>query len=83
MALKLTPEQRAALKHQGSPVPVEDDETHEVFFLVDKPTLDELHRQNDLDAVREGFADLENGRLMTLDELDLVIKATLDLPVAL
>ena len=71
MTPKLTVEQRDALKQAGSPIPVEDEQTHQVYFLVDKMTLESADR----DAIRRGIADMESGRVLTLDELDARILA--------
>ena len=77
MTPKLTPEQREALDHSDGPVPVEDEQTHRVYFLVDPSTLNTLEQQEDLSAIREGIADMEAGRVVTLDELDARIGARL------
>jgi predicted transcriptional regulator len=71
MTPKLTLEQREALKHDGAPVPVEDVETQQIYYLVDKATLESADRE----AIRRGIADMEAGRLLTLDELDARIQA--------
>lgn len=71
MTPKLTSEQREALKQGAGPVPVEDEQTHEVYYLVDKLTLESADR----DAIRKGVADMEAGRLLTLDELDARIQS--------
>ena len=71
MAPKITEEQRDALKQLGSPLPVEDDQTNQVYFLVDKATL----ASADHDAIRRGIADMEAGRGLTLEELDARIQA--------
>jgi predicted transcriptional regulator len=71
--IKITPEQRQALEQAGSPVEVEDDETQQVYFLVDKATVESADR----DAIRRGIADMEAGRVVTLEELDARIRARL------
>jgi predicted transcriptional regulator len=80
MNVKLTPEQRDALRRDAGPVPVEDEQTNEVFFIVDRKTLDALRRDADANAIRQGIADMEAGRVMSLDELDQRIRAKLELP---
>ena len=75
MTPKLTPEQRDALDHSDGPVPVEDEKTHRVYFLIDGSTLNTLQQQDDLLAIREGIADMEGGRVVTLDQLDARIRA--------
>jgi predicted transcriptional regulator len=80
MTPKLTPEQREALSQSDGPVLVEDGETNRVYFLVDESTLDTLQQQEDMTAIREGIADMEAGRMVTLEELDARIRARLGLP---
>jgi predicted transcriptional regulator len=80
MAPKLTDEQREALDQSDGPVPVEDEVTQRVYFLVDSATLQTLRKQEDLAAIREGLADIEAGRVMTLKELDNRLRARLGLP---
>lgn len=80
MTPKITSEQREALKQDGGPVPVEDDQTHQVYFLVDKVTLDTLRQDAAREAIRKGIADMEAGRVVTLDELDARIQAKIRRP---
>lgn len=80
MTLKLTDEQRDAIKRDRCPVPVEDEETHEVYFLVDKGTLEALRQDADRQAIRQGITDMEAGRVVTLEELDARIQARLRKP---
>jgi predicted transcriptional regulator len=77
MMPRLTPEQREALDRSTGPVPVEDAESHRVYFLIDSSTFDALKRQQDLDAIREGIADMEAGRVAPLDEVMTRIRASL------
>ncbi|HEV7225211.1 MAG TPA: hypothetical protein VGN42_21070 [Pirellulales bacterium] len=81
MAPKLTPEQREALDHSDGPVLVEDEKTKEVFFLVDASTMSDWQRRQDIEAVREGIADVEAGRVAPLDETLARIRADLGLPL--
>jgi len=78
MTPKITPEQRFAIDHSHGPVPVEDEKTKRLYFLVDESTFTNMQRQEDLAAIREGMADAEAGRVLTLDELDVRIRAHLD-----
>ncbi|HEY1599249.1 MAG TPA: hypothetical protein VGG64_06580 [Pirellulales bacterium] len=80
MTPKITPEQREALDHSDGPVSVKDEQTNRVYFLVDETTFHTMQQQEDLAAIREGIADMEAGRLVTLDELDARIRARLGLP---
>lgn len=77
MTPKLTSEQRAALSGHAGPLRIEDEQTRQVFFLLDQATLDKLQREADCAAIREGIADMETGRVLTLEELDARIHATL------
>ena len=79
MTPKLTAEQREALDHSDGPVPVEDEKTKRIYFLVDPTTLETLRAQEDLAAIREGIADAEAGRVITLEELDRRIRSRLGL----
>jgi predicted transcriptional regulator len=80
MTPKLTPEQRAALEHSGGPVPVEDEQNHRVYFLVDESTFKTLQQQEDLAAIRAGIADMEDGRVAPLEEVLARIRTNLGLP---
>jgi hypothetical protein len=82
MTPKLTAEQREALnRREGhSPVPVEDDQTNELYFIVDWKTVESLRQQEDLEAIREGLEDVAAGRVTPLDEAFERIRANLGLP---
>lgn len=82
MMPKLTAEQRAALSGHLGPLPIEDEQTQRVFFLLDQVTLDNLQREADRAAIRDGIADMEAGRLLTLEQLDARIRAKLGLDSA-
>lgn len=77
MIPKLTPEQREALDRSNGPVLVEDDQTNRQYYLVDEPTFHSWQQQEDLAAIRDGIADMEAGRVVTLEELDARIRARL------
>lgn len=79
---KLTSEQREALRRDRGPIPVEDDETHEIYFLVDKAMLDEVERCAEQAAIRQGVVDLEAGRVITLDDLDTRIQSRIRRPLS-
>ncbi|MBL9084984.1 MAG: hypothetical protein JNK76_24485 [Planctomycetales bacterium] len=68
MTPKLTPEQRYALDHSDGPVPVEDEKTNRVYFLVDESRFASMQQQEDLAAIREGIADAAAGRVSSLDD---------------
>jgi predicted transcriptional regulator len=77
---KLTPEQCEALDRSDGPLAIEDERTHRVYCVVDEPTLAKLQRQADVAAIREGIADMEAGRIVTLEELDARVRARLNSP---
>lgn len=74
MTPKLTREQCEALDHSNGPLAVEDERTHRVYYVVDEPTFATLQQQEELVAIREGIADMEAGRVLTLGELDARIR---------
>lgn len=80
MLPKLTAEQREALAQSAGPVRIEDEQRHRVYFLVDESTYLNLQQRADLAAVREGIADMQAGRIVTIDELDARIRTRLGLP---
>lgn len=80
MTPKLTPEQCAALDRSNGPLAVEDERTNRVYYVVDESTFASLQQQEDIAAIHEGIADMEAGRVVTLDELDVRIRARLGLP---
>lgn len=67
---KLTDEQREAIHQASGPVPVEDELTGQLYFLIDRAMLDRLRQEAVREAVRKGLADTEAGRLLTLDNLN-------------
>jgi predicted transcriptional regulator len=75
MTPKLTPEQREALDRGNGPILVEDDQTRRQYYLIDASTFQSLQQREDLAAIRDGIADMEAGRVVTLDELDARIRA--------
>ncbi len=79
MIPKLTDEQRAALRGRVGPLPIEDEQTQQMFVLLDHATFEKLQRDADHVAIREGIADMEAGRVLTLEQLDARIRAKLGL----
>jgi hypothetical protein len=84
MSPKLSVEQREAIRSQGSPILVEDDETNQVYVLVETPTyeraIEALEFQRSQEAIHEGIADMEAGRVAPLQEVCARIRAKLQLP---
>jgi predicted transcriptional regulator len=79
MNVRLTQELRAAIKQQpGTPVRVEDEETREVYFILDDEThkraMEALRQQEDLAAIQAGFDDMESGRVVPFEEVDARIR---------
>jgi predicted transcriptional regulator len=58
---------------------VEDEQTHRRYYLVDAKTLGNLQELEDLNAIREGIADMEAGRVASLDEVMARIRTNLGL----
>lgn len=79
MTPKITAEQRSALNGHMGPLPIQDEQTQQVFFLLDQASLEKLQREADRAAIREGIADMEAGRVLTLEQLDARIRAKLEL----
>jgi predicted transcriptional regulator len=69
MTPKLTPEQREALARTTGPLPIMDEKTHRMYFLVDASVLASLQGQEDTAAIRDGIGDMEAGRVVPLDEV--------------
>ena len=84
MSPKLSSEQREALRREGSPILVEDDETKQVYVLVETPAyeraIEALEFQQAHEAIREGIADMEAGRVAPLGEVCARIRTKLQLP---
>lgn len=80
MVPKLTAEQREALRHGDGPIAVEDEQTHQVYFIVDKSTLEAIRKEQDMAAIREGLADVEAGRVTPVGDSIARIRQQLGLP---
>jgi predicted transcriptional regulator len=84
MSPELTSEQRDALRRQGNPIRVEDDETKQVYVLVETPLYERavaaLEVRQAHEAIRVGIADMEAGRVAPLSEVCARIRAKLQLP---
>jgi hypothetical protein len=83
MSTKLTPEQREAIRQQGSPVVVEDDETQTIYFLIDEDlhrrAMEALEERDARRAIRAGLDDLEAGRVETFSDVDARLRKKLGL----
>lgn len=80
MVPKLTAEQREALRQGEGPVAVEDEQTHQFYFIVDKSMLDLLRKEQDIAAIREGLEDAEAGRVTAIGDSVARIRQQLGLP---
>ena len=85
MTPKLTDEMRQAIEaRKGDPIPVEDEQTHRTYVIVDSEThqraMQALQRQEDLAAIQEGIDDMEAGRGMPIEEADKRIREKLGFP---
>ena len=65
----LTPEQSNAL-HAGGDVPMQivDPISQRVYYVVDSGLLAELRCRSDLEAIREGIADMRAGRSISIEQ---------------
>lgn len=83
MATKLTTEQSDALHQSGESLPLVDPKTEKVYVLVDQSIHQqamaalEHQREADMTAIRQGIADMEAGRVMTLEESQARTEAAL------
>lgn len=73
MIPKLTPELSDALRTVGDqPLAVIDPSTNQVYVLVDQSqhqrAIEALRKQEDLQAIKMGIADMEAGRVSPVDE---------------
>ncbi len=68
MTPKLTEEQRLALRDSpGRPVPVEDDRTHEVYFLVERDQMRQLLDEQLRRELQVGFDEADRGEVVEWD----------------
>lgn len=80
---RLSPEQRQAIsERQGQPIPLEpDDQTQQVYVLVEQQTFDRamqaLAEREDLESIRRGIEQMENGKVRSLSEVDSEIRQKL------
>jgi predicted transcriptional regulator len=69
MITYLTPDQASALQAGGNaPMQIVDPTTRRVYYVIDSGLLAELERRSDLDAIREGVADMQVGRSVLVDQ---------------
>ena len=85
MSPGLTDEQRQALRsHPGKPIEIEDQETKNVYFIVDQALLERamqaLQQEQDHAAIREGIEQMEAGLGQPLDEVDAEIREEMGFP---
>ncbi len=68
----------------GGPLSVEDERTRQRYVIVDEDThrraMKALWEQQVLEAIQEGIADMEAGRMHTTEEVDMHIRAKLGFP---
>lgn len=85
MTPKLTEDQRRALQERpDGPVPVEDEQTHKMYVIVDQQVhqkaMQALREQEDLSAIQAGINDMNAGRVVPLEEVDARIRQRLGMP---
>ena len=83
MIYYLTPEQSLSLRAGGNaPMQIVDPATRRVYYVIDGGLLAELERHSDLEAIREGVADMQAGHSVpivqakTADRIVLVERFT-------
>lgn len=83
MTPKITDEQRQAIR-AGHGKPVEDEQTHMRYVLVDQEThqraIAALRQQEDLVAIQQGLDAAADGRESTLQQADAHIRKELGFP---
>jgi predicted transcriptional regulator len=81
MTPKVTDEIRQALQHSNGPIRIEDEQTHQVYVVVDNDTheraMQALRKQEDIDAIQAGIDAMEAGRTIPLAEADERIRQEL------
>ena len=85
MTPKLTDEMRQALQQNPDrAVPIEDDQTHKVFFVYNEGlhlrATQALEEQEDHAAIREGIKQMEAGQGRPLSEVDADIRKEFGYP---
>jgi predicted transcriptional regulator len=78
MITYLTPDQASALQAGGNaPMQIVDPTTRRVYYVIDSGLLAEMERRSDLDAIREGVADMQAGRSVPIDQARTTDRAML------
>jgi predicted transcriptional regulator len=81
MTLKLTQDQREAIRQTGGPVEIEDDETKKTFVIIDGElhhrAMQALEENETRRAIRSGIDDLEAGRVVPLADVDARLRKKL------
>ena len=85
MIARLSDELSQALAQgNGGPLAVEDERTRRHYVLVDEEThrraMKAFEKQEVLSAIQEGLADVEAGRVHTVEEVDAHIRENLGFP---
>ena len=78
MTSYLTPEQASALHAGGdAPLQIVDPTTRRVYYVVDGGLLAEVKCRADLEAIREGIADMQAGLSVPIEQARTVDRAQL------
>jgi hypothetical protein len=84
MPLKLTQDQREAIRQSGGPVEIEDDETRKTFVIIDGElhhrAMQALEENETRRAIRTGIDDLQAGRVVPFADVDARLRKKLGLP---
>ncbi|NUQ65257.1 MAG: hypothetical protein HUU20_22550 [Pirellulales bacterium] len=83
--LRLPDEMRQVLRENpGEPLPLEDDETHQVYVVVDQDlhrrAMQALQQQEDVQAIQAGLDAAANGLVAPLEEVDARIRKKFGFP---
>ncbi len=84
MPINITDEQRIALLLHPDGVKCEDEQSQRVYIIMEEAihtkAMDALRRQDDLNAIAEGVADMQAGRGMPVVEADEHLRKRLGFP---
>ena len=82
--IQLTDKQRAELKKHPDGIPFRDEATQHGYVIVEENIHREamlaLQRQQDLEAIRRGAAQMEAGEGIPLEEADRILRKSLGFP---
>jgi len=81
MTLKLTDEMRQAIQqHPGQPLKIEDEQTHQVYLLIAKPTEPNWQFDSVHELLAAAQQELKAGEGIPFEEVDRELSAKLGIP---